>query len=147
MRSAVMTVFACSDLGSSTKLSQPARKWALHFFTVFLDTVLSMYSDHPVMNSSQFNTFSCEKLDNTLVFLNHWILQHKHHLIFTCTFASIGWCSLSEPLLSPPAHAPIPNGNFSPINRCLATFPHSSIGKYANSYVVTTFRTFPSEHT
>lgn len=94
MRSAVMTVFAWPGLGSSTKLSRPARKRALHFLTDLSDTVFPVYGHHPPMNSGRFNTFRCQKSDNASLLLNRRILQCERHPVLTRTAASIGRRSL-----------------------------------------------------
>ena len=79
MRTTVMTVFACPGFGSSTELSRPARKQALHFFTDLSHKSYCVYGHHLATNRGQFNLFSCQKLDNVSLLLSHQILQHEHH--------------------------------------------------------------------
>ena len=43
-------------------------------------------------------------------------------------------------------HTLIHNEDSNWIPKCLAMLPHSDMSKYANSYIVTTFRAFSFEH-
>ena len=131
-------------LASNKRVPQLFLAIVSSYAVVFRDgarhTVRLFNGHNPAMNRSQFNTFRYQKSDNLL---NRQILQHERHPVLEHTLISIERRSLLEPLLSP-THAPINNGDSNRISRCLVT--HSSIGKYANGYVITTFHTFSFEH-
>lgn len=119
------------------KMGTPFSHWLVRH------TVFPIYGHHPVMNSSWFNTFHCQKSDNASLLLNRRILQCEGHPVLSHTAVSIGRRFLSEPLLSP-AHAPI-HAEDNRIPRCLVMFPYSGKDRYVNGYVIMTFCTFSFE--
>ena len=136
MISTVMTVFSWPSLGSSTKLSRPARYQALNFFHWLVrHTVLPVYDHHPATKDGQFNTFICQKLDNASLLLKCRISQHEHHPVFIphqldgALYRRL-WYLLCMWMR---VHSPTHNKDSNRIPRCLVTFPFSDTDKYAPS--------------
>ena len=109
------------------------------------------YFHYPAMISGRFTTFSYQKLITPRCFsivdvcnMNTILFSHALPCQLDCALYQ-NFCSLLRMWV--PAHTPIHNEDFNRIPRCLATSPLSGIGKYANDYVVTTFRIFSFEHT
>ena len=74
-------------------------------------TVLPVYGNLPGMNSGQFSTFICQKLNNASLLLNRRILQHEHNPVYTpCLLDSTLYQSLWSFLRMPlPVRSPIHN--------------------------------------
>ena len=127
-----------------TKTGTPFFHWLIGYI------VLTMYDHNPAKNSGLFNTFRWQKLDKASLILNSRILQHEYRpLLITRQLDGAGvlyhslWSLLR---MRVPVHFPIHNDDSNHIPRCLATFPFSGTGKYANRYVIMRLRTFSFEH-